>query len=354
VIGRGIRLAGQARSVFLVATFLIASVPAQAQEGVPLDHLRAPLSPAFVLLGVAPSNIERPTSPKALSTSLLSAASEGDVLPKNYALEVAPYWLTAHPRLTFDDYYHPSLGQALLQTLSLSAATSFLAQEADTVGTTVGLGLRTIPFAGRANPALDSVVAELRKIHAAINDLPDDPSSDAQFDRLSDSAKVIAKKVEQLDTQRVGWLLELAGAWTVDFPGNNVDSSATAQAGAWITFGYRMPSDNLEFLAVVRYIYDDRLRMGLNRVDYGGRFIWRVNDFGISAEFLEQSGDTAPGVGSGYRLVVNAEIRVGDTSFVTASIGRDDSLSLTGSNLVALIGVNLGFGSTPSLALPGG
>src|SRR5438045_2954215 len=66
------------------------------------DKLRTPQSPVFEILGIATSTVEKPTTPSAVAISLLSSFVSGNqaILPKQYALDVAPFWLFSHPRLT--------------------------------------------------------------------------------------------------------------------------------------------------------------------------------------------------------------------------------------------------------------
>src|ERR1043165_3466198 len=148
---------------FIAAGMLL---PGRAQDTVSLDDLKTPVSPGFVLLGVEPASIERPSTPKGLATSLISAAGLSGMKP-NYALEAAPYWLKSHPGLSFDDYYHPkSIADNFRQSFSISLATAETNIQQFKAGTGLGAGLKFQLFSGKASPALiskrDSLVNELR------------------------------------------------------------------------------------------------------------------------------------------------------------------------------------------------
>lgn len=122
------------------------------------NDLKAPAAPAFVLLGAAPSKIERPQAVRPLVLSALAAvASEG--FPKNYAVEFAPYWLGT-PMLSFRDYYSSGVGKAIVRHLSISVATTPLGTAAD-AGTAIGMGVRTLPLPGRAHPKLEALLTKL-------------------------------------------------------------------------------------------------------------------------------------------------------------------------------------------------
>ena len=133
---------------------VLASAQAKPPDPPAVDDLKAPPSPAFVLLGVAPTSIERPQSVRPLVLSALSAiSSEG--FPKNYAVEFAPYWLGT-PQLSFDDYYNSGVAKAIPRHLSVSVATTPLGRAAD-AGTALAIGARTLPLPGKAHPRLKAL-----------------------------------------------------------------------------------------------------------------------------------------------------------------------------------------------------
>jgi hypothetical protein len=147
-----------------LALVLNCATLAGAQETTPaasVDDLKAPPSPAFVLLGVAPSKVDRPQAVRPLVLSALSAvSSEG--FPRNYAVEFAPYWLGT-PELSFDDYYNSGIAKALVRHLSASVATTPLNTTGDT-GTAVAVGARTLPVPGRAHPKLRALRSRLEQL----------------------------------------------------------------------------------------------------------------------------------------------------------------------------------------------
>ena len=151
--------------VVIVALTLYGGSSALAQqrpaEPAAVDDLKAPPSPAFMLLGVSPSKIERPQAVRPLVLSALSAISS-DGFPKNYAVEFAPYWLGT-PKLTFDEYYASNVAKAIPRHLSVSVATTPLAGSAN-AGTSVGIGARTLPVPGRAHPKLKALRERLHEL----------------------------------------------------------------------------------------------------------------------------------------------------------------------------------------------
>src|SRR6187551_1174237 len=93
------------------------------QKTAEFDRIRTPDSPAFVLLGVSPTDIQRPGTPMGLATALSGFVSGGDAaLPENLSLEVAPYWLYGHLALTAAKYEQGGLAN-LYRTFTLSLGT---------------------------------------------------------------------------------------------------------------------------------------------------------------------------------------------------------------------------------------
>jgi hypothetical protein len=115
--------------------------------------LTTPDGPAFVILGVAPSQIARPTTPAGLATSLLSSVQDSTgFIPNNYALEVAPYWL-GRPQVGFNEYVDPTIRQSIAQTFSLSFATSRSAPGAPANNSDIAGGTRLAIWAGHGSTA---------------------------------------------------------------------------------------------------------------------------------------------------------------------------------------------------------
>jgi hypothetical protein len=154
-------------STFLttVAGALTASSAAAQIPGPTIQDLKTPDSPGFVLLGVSPSAVERPSTPKALGVSLLSAVTSGDnLLPSDYAVTVAPYWLVGHPDLHATQYYDPDAAQSLRQTFAISfaSAKSTVKGAADTASSTdFSLGFRAALLEGHGSEQIRSLNRQL-------------------------------------------------------------------------------------------------------------------------------------------------------------------------------------------------
>ncbi len=134
---------------------VVRGATAQEPTEVKFEDLRVPASPAFVLMGIEPKTIERPRTPRAFGLSVIQATNELSGLPKNYAMEFAPFWLVPHPNLEFRPDRTESLGATIIQTLSLSLATATDSAAAQGSGNTAPTAVGPPPTCPRleADPA---------------------------------------------------------------------------------------------------------------------------------------------------------------------------------------------------------
>lgn len=145
-----------------------------AQESVDLSGLSTPPSPAFSLMGHEPVSIARPTTPRALATSLVSAGSLTGLKP-NVAVEFAPYWLVPHPNLQFEQYFHldergKKAGNRLYDDWRYTSTLSIATRQPDenNPATELGFGYRTQLVAGKP----DQNAANIKQILVAQSRLP--------------------------------------------------------------------------------------------------------------------------------------------------------------------------------------
>ncbi len=152
-------------SLYFLMLFVLQCYRSDAQRDttktVSLDNFRMPTTPAASLLNMGAYSISRPTTPKGVSTALLSSLGSNGLQP-NANFEFAPYWLKSRRFLTFDDYYGLKNGVAanegqaidknMLRSLAISFATNKLNDQKDTIhGTNLSIGLRTQIFSGHAS-----------------------------------------------------------------------------------------------------------------------------------------------------------------------------------------------------------
>ncbi|HEX6574135.1 MAG TPA: hypothetical protein VF042_04120 [Gemmatimonadaceae bacterium] len=145
---------------------------AGAQDQLPsadltLDDFRLSGPPALAILGIAPSSVSRPNTPRALIASLVSGTGSSGLVPNGYALETSPYWLSRHPSLDLKRYYKASFAERLLYFTAVSAATSRPSSRDSASDARVSLAVRTLLFNGRANRALVATSDSMRALQLA-------------------------------------------------------------------------------------------------------------------------------------------------------------------------------------------
>jgi hypothetical protein len=307
------------KSIFLTLLILL-SFYSNAQDKEKISLLKAPSSPASVVIGTQPAAITRPKSWEAVEASVFSNflnSNSSLVIPDDFALEVSPYWLNSKTKLDIEKFVDPNIGTSLLQNLSFSVASTKNFLIYDTVKTdAVGLGLRTMIRFGEKNgerkkDILKNVLAKvtvrnhiikitedfnaekkikstkifIKKLRRHIIDvglvtesqadelvtilddksLPDDLV--AKFDEVQDAIKDAFDKlrdvggdlhaIESLQKDLSGFKIEFAAATSLNFPDHRTEYSIIPKTVAWITPSWQPKDQHFEFLGVLRYSWYD-------------------------------------------------------------------------------------------------
>jgi len=360
--------------LWVASVVLIGALPGidcaaeDSTAGVSVDELRAPTSPAFTILGVAPTNVERPNTPRAIAASVLSSTQRSE-FPSELAVEVTPFWWSDHPDLTFDSYYEDQkVGRTILQSLAVSIATSDIADEA-IEGTSVAIGTRFQFVAGRPTPELAEKAHALqdlqREFRSCIPDIGEEEAEcegrkyrirargaegESELVPVNDEAnelvgdmRAAALAVSEADRQRLGWVIEGALAASVDIVDDRSSEHDLKRYGAWLTASYRIRDpDSLTLVVVARYLKDDRAAERVDMYDLGGRVLWGASKLPLTValEVVRRSGDGEDETA----ILGNLEYKIDDTFGLIASYGKGFELVADGSNTVATAGLSFGFG----------
>ncbi|HUU45889.1 MAG TPA: hypothetical protein VM118_09165 [Acidobacteriota bacterium] len=342
------------------------------QDGIPeFDKLRTPVAPGFVLMGIAPTSVARPGAPTDLAVAVLSRTDNLSAVPKNFALEVSPYWLFSHPELTLQQYKNPGLTESILHTASVSVATSSEAVSgAEDQTTSLGVGLRFSILRGKASGKADQyqsqVVDILQRLSDAVADsiavaIARNPQLAADTEALdrrkreiqhavqadpASSATLADAKQELIEAlqHRQGLSVELAGAGLWDFKNGSYDRRDFVRWGVWLTPALNFENGSL--VAVCRYVGDD-LDPDDNLVDVGVSAILVSKKYAFSLEgvaraFVEGERDDQ------HRVAFTLDYEVGTIRWLTVTFGRD--FDVEGENsLIALANLSFGFGGQRQL-----
>lgn len=335
------------RTVLLAAATLVITCRVGAQEIPEFNKLRTPTSPAFVVLGTTPADVQRPNTPSTFAFSLLQGISTGAGTGGDFGLEVAPYWLVSHPGLTLSEYYGGGWLNNLARTATVSLATLNVDDDAVPSGASrdVGVGLRT-RLLDRTRPSaqcevqMDSIGLDLQRVATflatQLSLQPDASALTAQqteeraevlYTRfLRDSLTEPQRKRLKTEVQacanelsaREGFQVDVAGAAAWRLPNQEPDDASLRSGAVWLTPS--LTGRSFSWVGVMRYRWnqDDDAE---NLVDVGARGIYAWSDYGLSMELVARR-PTEDGDDS-YRVALIGDIKLNDQLWLTTSFGRD-------------------------------
>lgn len=365
--------------------------PDEEQDTESLSLLLTPPAPGFVLLGIEPTSVERPGSVADLTVTILNQTDDLSILPSDFALEVAPFWLLGGEDLTYEAYAGTdNLLATILQSASFSVATTSNAETSpDPTSTSLGFGFRCSLLRGSIDPTfanyaqkLDSLWEAMERVHMDIaQTFGQRLQQDSTYQRLLRQARqadpplkslleaqmaarqaVIQNEVEHeirtarhgeltrirnlatsLQVRRLGWKLDLAGGVAVDFPARDFDRGSLTRAGAWVTSGYE--GRRFGFLAVGRFLGDRQVSEN-SAIDVGGRVVYDGREkFSLSVEGVyRRFPERKVGDEDTWRLAFLFNYYVAKNRALAFTFGRDFEGQQTG-NLISLVNFMIGFGS---------
>lgn len=343
-----------------------------------IGALKTPTSPAFMIIGVSPTQVERPTSPQDVAATVFDLTSTAGGVPRNLALEIAPYWFKLHPHLTYDQYVRPSLLRQVAFHASVSVATAPVSVEDD--ATDLSIGLRSHVFIETSSAAQ----AEVKEAEAVLgkgqearnqyrrcmdenpNDAPKcftdlqkvfhdlGPSDDA----LEQSSLALSHAAETLQDAldaREGIVLSFAAATSGRTPNHRtVRWDQPRRAAAWLTGGLELPDKKLTLLAVVRYTHVNHAG-ALDLLDTGARAVWEAPRLALSAEYMgrwvlaKPSGNSFD---SSHRATATVEIPVTRSIWVSVTAGQDAATETRPTSLITLLGLSFQASRERTVSLP--
>lgn len=334
-----------------------------SKDGCEVDDLKTPTAPAYSIIGVVPSQVETPRTPKDVAVALYNAYNGGSV-SQNVALEVAPFWLVPHHDLTYDQYVNASLLLQLVHNLTVSAATTAVPAQA---ATDIGFGLRTNIFFRDAD---DAQRTEKAKAEAHLQKLQEILAVRQQKDQLrcadnsaQDPCPAILTRLEALAKEgevteealrdarvalekaieaQYGFRLSVAGALAYRSDNDNLRLKDFLKGAGWLNGGYR--GEIWEVTGLVRFTAVDAPEI-LQYVDLGARVGGFGDRYGVYAEGVYRvvSGDDPPVKSSG-RLVGTFEYKLSNQLWLSASYGKDNDSEVSKGAQFALLGVNFQVG----------
>jgi hypothetical protein len=185
------------------SAILIISISTTHAQEVELDLLKAPVSPASNLLGFAQSEIDKPTDVTDFMATIQSASDNFSKLPSNFAIDIAPFWLTKSKSL--GDISTVGLqnsygGNVIPQTLVLSFAVKNV--DSTTINynansTYAGFGFKFYIYRGNYDTKTQEKLNQIAKLQQKKLELMKN-NSDQVYDNLSEEILELREKREKL------------------------------------------------------------------------------------------------------------------------------------------------------------
>jgi hypothetical protein len=354
------------------------------------DKIRTPDSPAFTLLEVSPTQIERPTTPKQLTAVFSKFVSDGNaVIPKNLAAEFSPFGLLAAvPKVR--NYLDRGPGQQAFENFTISIATASTTRDVtDDMGVTtthtdssLGLGLRSnFKLSGKpANGCSEEELTQLIEIakseavssspegielqrkagqeinaaavrHATPQELGDliqkfNAATLALKTRLVvDGDKIASLCIKEVGSVHRGWIMEVAGAVGARFPDDVAKDGRYQRASLWTDVAYE--GDHLSLVFLVRGLDDKSSGSHAYLGDLGGRAILAKDAYAVSLEAIWRHAFDLPAMSpddaNTFRLALALDIHLWSSTWLTLAFGHDFASSNPGS-LFSLANIKYGVG----------
>lgn len=348
------------------------------------DKIRTPDSPAFTLLGVSPTQIERPTTPKAVTAVVGELANADLTVPRDFAVELSPYTLLSSGQPVNVYLQRPPFTQ-LWQNITVSGATAGSTRSTtDAMGTvtqhtdtTLSVGARTSvtltggPVFQCSKDELDTLMSISK--NTAVTATPEGQAlmrdflsklaaSPADRDRLTAQyaqdtlalrTKLDARERDRLTSlclkevasAHLGLVVDLAGAMGFQFADSSATQGRYSLGAGWVDLAYSWKHATLVLVGRAR---DDKTS-GKHDVfsDVGGRAIVAENAYAGSVEAIWRHGldrsSTSTAPDNSYRLAVALDIHVTDSTWLSLAFGRDFA-SGDASSLFSLANLKYGLG----------
>ncbi|MDR0834912.1 MAG: hypothetical protein LBN93_12170 [Candidatus Symbiothrix sp.] len=344
-----------------------------------LKELEIPTSPAFILLDKAPTTIESPNTGKAFIVSAINAVSEADGIPKNYAVELTPFWFFKNPNMTAYKYfgYNPETKkQTIWKDISKASFSVAFVSEQDSIN---NVNLSNVAVGGRTrilstwnkkdiadyNLVNDSLISFLESRDERMSqEIPDSLAWSnreeynkrvAEFLERDAYDPILLKLKDDLNhilNRRPLFAIDAAIAYNHVFLDNSFDNNRFGRFGAWLTTSYSQVLDKnngnqmyLNFYALGRYLRDgttveNEQYIRQNYFDLGGKIEYEYKKIAVAYEYIYRLNK----VENTFRSAGILKYKLMDQLAITCSFGKNFGAE---NNLVAFLGLNWGlnFGS---------
>jgi len=366
------------KKVFLCLIAVLQVTVALTQEAGSLpsfNSIRTPNSPAFSVLGVQPTSVERPNTPADLAVAIDNATEGFRKFPQNFSLEFSPYWMSKEPMaLSWRDDINRSIEKSLVRTFSASLATiSKEVNKKEVRG--LSYGFRTFLLSGKTSDKsitaieqlekklasfsaqyAESAAAEERSVQLEFFKKIREASDEAEKETakqwyeeqrkriqgvkekwLADQDAKIQDDKQVFAPQREGLFVEIAYAAAYHNDSVNADLRKAGYA-FWVTPSY--VTGDYSLVGVYRQVKDS---LSNRSSEYGVRFLYTRERYALSLEYLKgeyQSETTLP---NRERFSLLFEYLISNNLWATLSLGEDNKNIQETQSIFSTVGIRYNF-----------
>lgn len=329
-----------------------------------LKNMEIPSSPGFVLLDQAPSGIVRPNNTKAITASLLNSFAETNGFPKNFAIELTPFWFFKYKTMSVLKYAGFSNGKA--NPFASAKIASLSLAYVNTTDSLTSKPISNIAFGARttilkiypkdhtgkiigANRIAIGQLMDLGKAQVAAGATPIlKITNPKRYNEIADSVQrnwAVKDTLEKVMAVKPLLALDGAIAYNSFFKNNDYATNQFGRFGAWLTLSFTQSlkrGNYLNLYALGRYMSDgtsknlsgDYQRQSIN--DVGGKIEFEINKVIFSYEYIHRTTSNHQTTQRSTGLI---KYRLAENISLTGAFGKNFG---TTNNLVALLGISWG------------
>lgn len=355
----------------------------QEEKGIDLDVLRAQASPGANLLGIANSDIEKPTDLKSIMVSLREGTSNFSSLPTSFAIDLVPFKLNGkYQDLRTNSNFSTTFKQTFVTSLAFKGIAEdeeLNLEEKSRLGFGIKFSIKRAEFSDETMKALGTIheahqflekrrlsgsdgSEELAKLDRANGLLlkekrllEDENKEDTQeYKELEKEIEAIGVKIENyhknkkeeegkileitkiaqnIKLERYGYFLDMSMGTVLDFRNNKFNNTQITKVGAWLTGGYNWKNHPSTLIFMARYLYNpdsplanpELKKENLSTLDVGSRLVLKLANerFLMSGECIYRSILNKSDYQSSWKYVLNFEYEVAKNQRLTFSFGRN-------------------------------
>lgn len=351
------------KKYLMLFAWLTTAMFAAAQEpfdSVKVEDFKLPSTPGFALLDIAPTTIQRPSNPKQFAFSLLNFTGNNGTLPRDFAMEVTPYWFLKLKNETFYKYSSVSDGEyknyftGILRKMSFSLSTHFNDSGKNFLPKTnyISFGVRTnlITVWGRnQTKELETYLTAFKSIAGRVAEM--ELTVQQKADTLDALQNEELKKIKRFAAIKPLFQVDIAFASADMFADNKYDNRKFFKNAFWINAGLNLPVSNNGYLYIIGYaragkenlLTDTAKRVFVRdaHFDLGVKLEYEQNKFSVGFEHIQRIYDNRTQY-NGRRTVLIVQYKIDNNLNLYGTYGKNFPEF---NNLFTLFGINWAFGN---------